>query len=161
MNAATAALAWPRVVKCCWDNNSNSSVELNASATALSRADPVRPIDWRTPAVVQAWANTLAVYSPPWSVWKMTPSTRPPRTAMAMHRAALASAASCRSPMANPTQRRACRSSTAAIMWNRVCQASCGVALRDLDDGEQCDGWWDADLVWSGPCGRGDVGESG
>ena len=48
-------------------NNSHSRVELNDSATALSRADPVRPIDWVMPASRQAWANSSPVYSPPWS----------------------------------------------------------------------------------------------
>jgi hypothetical protein len=33
----------------------------------------VRPIDWLTPALAQAWANSAPVYSPPWSVWKITP----------------------------------------------------------------------------------------
>ena len=36
---------------------------LNDSATALSRADPVRPIDCVTPASRQAWANSSPVYS--------------------------------------------------------------------------------------------------
>jgi hypothetical protein len=43
----------------------NSSVELNASATALSSADPVRPIDWRTLAQPHAFWNRLPVHSPP------------------------------------------------------------------------------------------------
>ena len=83
-------------------NSSNSRVELNDSATALSRADPVRPIDCVTPARRQAWANSSPVYSPPWSVWNITPATDPPRTAMAMHSAARASAASWWTSMANP-----------------------------------------------------------
>jgi hypothetical protein len=33
---------------------------LNASATALSSAEPVRPIDWVTPARRQARVNKLA-----------------------------------------------------------------------------------------------------
>jgi hypothetical protein len=45
-------------------NSSNSGVELNASATALSSADPVRPIDWRTLAQSHAFWNRLPVYSP-------------------------------------------------------------------------------------------------
>ena len=67
---------------------------MNDSATALSRADPVRPIDCVTPAVRHARANTSPVYSPPWSVWKTTPVTVPPRTAIATYNAARASSAS-------------------------------------------------------------------
>lgn len=44
---------------------SNSRMEWKLSEAALSSADPVRPINWRTPAFVQAWANTCPVYSPP------------------------------------------------------------------------------------------------
>ena len=54
----------------------------------------MRPIDWRTAAEAQAWVNSPPVYSPPWSVWKMTSPTWPPRTAIAMHNAAFANAAS-------------------------------------------------------------------
>src|SRR5262249_31952115 len=59
-----AALACVRVVKCSSASRSNCRVELNDSATALSNADPVRPIDWVTPAREQARAKTSLVYSP-------------------------------------------------------------------------------------------------
>ena len=36
--------------------------------TALSSADPGRPIDWETDSRVQAARNKPAVYSLPWSV---------------------------------------------------------------------------------------------
>jgi hypothetical protein len=114
MNAATSRRACSRVAKWRRRSNSNSGVELNASASALSRAEPVRPMDWVTPALRHAFTNRLPVYSPPWSVWNSTPATAPARIAMATHSAARASSASWWMPMANPTQRRECRSSTAA-----------------------------------------------
>lgn len=46
------------------------------------------------------------------------------------------------------------------IMWNQSLSSSSGVTVRDLDDGEQGDGGWDADLVRGGSGGGGDVGES-
>ena len=52
--------------------------------TALSSADPGRPIDWRMPSRAQAARTIPAVYSLPWSVCMMTPGTCPPRTATAM-----------------------------------------------------------------------------
>ena len=52
--------------------------------TALSSADPGRPIDWVTPRRWQAAWKDRAVYSLPWSVWNTTPGTWPPRTVMAM-----------------------------------------------------------------------------
>ena len=52
--------------------------------TALSSAEPGRPIDWRMHSRLQACRNRLAVYSLPWSVCMMTPGTCPPRTAAAM-----------------------------------------------------------------------------
>ena len=52
--------------------------------TALSSADPGRPIDWQTESRWQAARNAPAVYSLPRSEWKMTPGTWPPRTATAM-----------------------------------------------------------------------------
>lgn len=36
--------------------------------TALSKADPVRHMDWVTPAERET-ADTSPVYAPPWSVW--------------------------------------------------------------------------------------------
>src|ERR1700751_143470 len=68
MKAATARLACSRVAKWRRLSNSNCRVELNDSLTALSRAEPVRPVDWVTPALRQACTNRLPVYSPPWSV---------------------------------------------------------------------------------------------
>ena len=52
--------------------------------TALSRADPGRPIDWAMPTRWQAAWKARAVYSLPWSVCMITPGTWPPRTVMAM-----------------------------------------------------------------------------
>lgn len=46
------------VGKCRWRSSSHSRVELNASATALSSADPVRPIDWVTPVQRHAAARS-------------------------------------------------------------------------------------------------------
>ncbi|MEU4641048.1 hypothetical protein [Micromonospora sp. NPDC023814] len=58
-------------------------VEKAASATALSKHDPTRPIDWRTFHRAQARAKSAEVYSPslPLSLWKIRPSTLPPRGA--------------------------------------------------------------------------------
>jgi len=53
-------------------------------AHALSSADPGRPIDWQMESRWQAARNASAVYSLPWSVWKITPGTAPPRTATAI-----------------------------------------------------------------------------
>jgi hypothetical protein len=65
-------------------------VECQDSITALSSADPGRPIDWRTPSRPQAARTSPAVYSLPWSVCRMTPSiaSGPPRTATAIASAA-------------------------------------------------------------------------
>src|SRR5215207_937358 len=65
-NSTTARRACLRVVKRCPRSSSNSTVEWNDSAAALSSADPVRPIDWVTPVFAHAWANSWPVYSPPW-----------------------------------------------------------------------------------------------
>lgn len=48
--------------------------------------------------------------APPRSVWNMTPRTSAPRTAIATCIAAVASTASWRGLIANPTQRRECSS---------------------------------------------------
>ena len=60
------------------------------SITALSSADPGRPIDWRMPNRPQAARKRPAVYSLPWSVCRMTPAiaSLPPRTATAIASAA-------------------------------------------------------------------------
>src|SRR6478609_9139864 len=63
IHAATARRACSLVEKCCRDSSSNSNVELNDSATALSRADPVRPIDCVAPAVRHTCLKTSPVYS--------------------------------------------------------------------------------------------------
>jgi hypothetical protein len=52
--------------------------------------------------------------SPPLSEWNTTPVTSPPRTAAAMHNAALATAESWCSLIAKPGRRREARSSTVA-----------------------------------------------
>jgi hypothetical protein len=59
--AATAAL----VAKCSRRRSSNSKVECQASMTALSSADPGRPIDWEMDSRWQACRNRPAVYSLP------------------------------------------------------------------------------------------------
>jgi hypothetical protein len=69
-------------------------VELKLSAAALSNAEPTRPIDWTAPSCRQAPVKSSPTYSPPRSLWKITPSMWPPLTAAAMHRAALAKAES-------------------------------------------------------------------
>jgi hypothetical protein len=79
----TAARAAWRVANRWRDRNSNSTVEWNAFAAALSRTDPVRPIDWTIPADWQTRANAPPENSPPWSVCSTTPATCPPRTAIA------------------------------------------------------------------------------
>src|SRR5690349_14430828 len=63
IEAATAARAWALVAKCSRRRSSNSNVECQDSITALSRADPGRPIDWRTPNRSQAARTRPAVYS--------------------------------------------------------------------------------------------------
>lgn len=94
---------------------------------ALSSAEATRPIDWTTPKAAHALANTAPVYSPPLSEWKITPVTSPPRTAAAMHSAALANAASWRPPIANPGSRREARSST---MARYSLPSSVGISVR-------------------------------
>lgn len=114
MNRATSRRAWSLVAKCFRDSSSCSSVELNDSAAALSSAEPTRPIDWVTRNDAQARAKRSPTYSPPLSVWKITPATSPPRTAAAMHSAAFATAESWCSLIAKPGRRRDPRSSTVA-----------------------------------------------
>jgi hypothetical protein len=84
IQAATAARACALVTKCCSDRSSNSRVECHDSMTALSSADPGRPMDWRMPNRVQAVRKYPAVYSLPPSVCSTTPATCPPRTATAI-----------------------------------------------------------------------------
>jgi hypothetical protein len=84
-------------------------------------------MDWVTPALRHAVTNRLPVYSPPWSGVEQHPRTAPPRIAMATHSAARASSASWWMPMANPTQCRECRSSTAA---SRSLPSSVGISVR-------------------------------
>ncbi len=57
---------------------------MQCETQALSRAEPGRPIDWVTESRWQARRNAFAVYSLPWSVWKVTPGAWPPRTATAI-----------------------------------------------------------------------------
>src|SRR5215204_5060992 len=100
---------------------------VEAFAAALSSADPTRPIDWTAPSAVQASVNTSPTYSPPLSEWNTTPVTWPPRTAAAMHSAALASGASWCSPIANPGSRRDARSKTVA---RYSLPSSVGISVR-------------------------------
>jgi len=67
IQAATPARAAALVAKCSRRRSSNSTVECHDSITALSSADPGRPIDCRMPSRVQARRNSRAVYSLPWS----------------------------------------------------------------------------------------------
>ncbi|MER5334147.1 hypothetical protein [Micromonospora sp. NPDC002717] len=49
-------------------------VEKVASATALSKHDPTRPIDWRTFHRAQAGAKSAEAYSLPRSLWALASS---------------------------------------------------------------------------------------
>jgi hypothetical protein len=113
MNAATSHLAWARVRKCRRSNNSR--VALNDSLTALSRADPVRPMEWVTPALRHAVRNRLPVCTHRPGRCGRSPR---PRRRHAPRWPCTAPRGPARRhgwmPMANPTQRRECRSSTAA-----------------------------------------------
>jgi len=84
------------------DNTSHSKEEKNASAAALSKHDPTRPIDCLIPIFWHSLVNRFAVYVDPRSVWKISfcaSSSRhiaciPPRVATAISIAAHANAAS-------------------------------------------------------------------
>jgi len=65
IQAATPARAAALVAKCSMRRSSNSTVECHDSITALSRADPGRPIDWEMPSRSHAARNSRAVYSLP------------------------------------------------------------------------------------------------
>ncbi len=65
IQAATRARACALVAKCSMRRSSNSTVECHDSITALSSADPGRPIDWEMASRVQAPRNSRAVYSLP------------------------------------------------------------------------------------------------
>ena len=56
------------VAKCSSDRSSNSRVECQDSITALSSADPGRPIDWEMHEPLAGGPERRAVYSLPWSV---------------------------------------------------------------------------------------------
>jgi hypothetical protein len=90
IHAATRTRAWALVAKCSSSRNSNSTVECQLSMTALSSAEPARPIDWVIPTRAQAAWKFLAVYSLPWSMCMITPleASLPPRTATAICSAA-------------------------------------------------------------------------
>jgi hypothetical protein len=68
IQAATRARACALVAKCSMRRSSNSTVECHDPVTALSSADPGRPIDWAMASRVQAPRNSRAVYSLPWSL---------------------------------------------------------------------------------------------
>jgi hypothetical protein len=63
IQAATAVRACALVAKRCSRRSSNSTVECQDSITALSSADPGRPIDWRMLNRSQAARTSPAVYS--------------------------------------------------------------------------------------------------
>ena len=71
-----------------------AAMTIEALMTALSSAEPGRPIDWRTPSRPHALRNRAAVYSLPWSLWKITPAVLPPRTAATIASAPYARSAS-------------------------------------------------------------------
>src|SRR5699024_7277682 len=58
----TTAWAWAVEPKSWRDNTSHSSELKNASAAALSKHDPTRPIDWRIPSFQHNVVNASAVY---------------------------------------------------------------------------------------------------
>jgi hypothetical protein len=95
------------VAKWCRDRASCSRVEKDASEEALSKHDPTRPIDCRTPSLRHIVVKSFAVYVDPWPVWKVTPSitARPPRTAAAIFIASMGSSASGCSGVARPHHR--------------------------------------------------------
>jgi hypothetical protein len=68
-------------------------------ATALSRHEPVRLIEWRSPSRWQAWTQALEVYSAPRSVWKMGSGMRWPRVATAASSAPVTKMASWWAPI--------------------------------------------------------------
>ena len=75
IQAATRARAWALVAK----RSQAAQLELQRasasdSMTALSRADPTRPIDCLMPSRSQAARKVSAVYSLPWSVCMITPA---------------------------------------------------------------------------------------
>src|SRR5438128_2044850 len=53
-------------------SSSNSRVEKNESAAALSNAEPTRPLDLVMPSAPQAVANASLVYRLPRAEWKIT-----------------------------------------------------------------------------------------
>jgi hypothetical protein len=65
IQAATLARACALVAKCSMRRSSNSTVECHDSMTALSSAEPTRPIDWQMPSRSHAARNAAAVYSLP------------------------------------------------------------------------------------------------
>src|SRR3954454_16463850 len=66
IHSTTARRASARVANEESRRSSNSSVECQDSITALSSAEPTRPIDCRTPSRAQAAWKAPAVYSLPW-----------------------------------------------------------------------------------------------
>src|SRR3954471_14897404 len=63
IQATTSRRAWARVASLASRRSSNFRVECQDSMTALSSAEPTRPIDWRTPSRAQAVRRDPAVYS--------------------------------------------------------------------------------------------------
>jgi hypothetical protein len=64
-HATTTRRAWSRVTNQPREHSSNPKVKWNDSATALSRAEPVRPIDWTIPTAAQTRASSPPLNSPP------------------------------------------------------------------------------------------------
>ena len=89
------------------------------------RPDPSHRLDH--PQSITGVSEEIPTYSPPLSVWKITPEMVPPRVAAAMHRAARASRESWCSPIANPGIRREAKSSTVA---KYSLPSSVGISVR-------------------------------
>jgi hypothetical protein len=87
------------------ERSSNSKVECQDSMTALSSADPGRPIDWEMPSRAQACRTRPAVYSLPWSVCRMTPGHLAAAHRYRHDQRAVGEPASWCSPSANPSTR--------------------------------------------------------
>lgn len=102
--------------KVCLSRSSVSRVAKNDSATALSYASPLRPIDMAMPAPSHRATNAADVYWLPLSEWWMTLSGR--RVVMAMSRASVTNGVAMSSRMDQPTTRRDQTSRTVARYRN-------------------------------------------
>jgi hypothetical protein len=99
-----------------WRSTSSTFREANQlSATALSRHEPVRLMERRSPSRSQAAMQAPEVYSAPRSVWKIVSCIRRrPRVATAASSAPVTRAASWWAPIDQPSRCREARSMTLA-----------------------------------------------